>query len=464
MHPFVVIGGVAAGMSAASKARRLRPDWPIIVYEQGSHVSYGACGLPYYLSGVIPDYRKMIIREPEYFRQKMNIQVHVRHRVLAIDASEKKVQVRNLDTGEAFYQRYETLLYATGASPIIPQVPGTALPGVFSLRTLEDGLVLHSSLQAGTIRRVVVIGGGYVGLEVAENLRLLGKEVLLIEKEERLLPVLDPAFSALIQNELENNRVELRLGEGLAALRGNGRLRQVVTERHEYGCDLALLAIGVKPNSELAAAAGLLLGCKNAVAVDRMMRTNMPDILAAGDCAETYHRLWRKNIYLPLGTTANRQGRLAGENACGVHAEFTGVLGTSVAKIFSLACATTGFTEQEAARAGIPAVSSTVETLDHAVYYPGARRLHLKLVYCPHSSILLGGQIVGGEGVAHRIDILATAVAARMTLRELAEVDMSYAPPYKGVWEAVVVAANVSENDWEKARDKSSQKVQQSYQ
>lgn len=452
MHPFLVIGGVAAGMSAASKARRLRPEWPIIVYEQGSYVSYGACGLPYYLSGVIPDYRKMIIRDPEYYRKKMEIEVHVRHRVLAIDAAEKRVRVKNLDTGETFYQQYETLLYAAGAGPVIPPVPGANLPEVFTLRTLEDGLFIHSRLQDAAVRRVAVIGGGYVGLEVAENLRLLDKEVLIIEREERLLPNFDPAFSAIIQNELEMNQVKLHFGESLVAFSGNGHLQTVVTDKGEYPCDLALLAIGVRPSSDLAKAAGIALGYNNAVAVDRTMRTNIPDILAAGDCAETYHRLWRKNVYFPLGTTANRQGRLAGENACGGHAEFTGVLGTSVAKIFSLACATTGFTEQEAARAGLAAASSTVETLDHAIYYPGARRLHLKLVYCPSSSVLLGGQIVGSEGVAHRIDVLATAVAAGMTLRELAEVDMSYAPPYKGVWEAVVVAANVAESDWDKAK------------
>ena len=452
MQPFVVIGGVAAGMSAASKARRLRPDWPIIVYEQGSHVSYGACGLPYYLSGVIPDYRKMIIRDPEYFLKKMQIQVHVRHRVLAIDIESKKVLVKNLDTGETFYQRYETLLYAAGASPVLPPVPGVALPGVFPLRTLEDGLALHSRLQDPAVRRIAVIGGGYVGLEVIENLRLLGKEVQLIEREERLLLHFDPDFSAIIRDELEKNQVELHFGESLAAFRSKGHLQTVVTEKGEYPCDLAVLAVGVRSNSDLAKAAGIALGYKNAVAVDRRMRTNMPDILAAGDCAETYHRLWRKNVYLPLGTTANRQGRLAGENACGGQAEFTGVLGTTVAKIFSLACATTGFTEQEAAQAGLAAASSIVETIDHAIYYPGARRLHLKLVYCPRSAVLLGGQIVGGEGVAHRIDVLATAIAARMTLQELGEVDMSYAPPYKGVWEAVVVAANVAQSAWEKAK------------
>jgi NADPH-dependent 2,4-dienoyl-CoA reductase/sulfur reductase-like enzyme len=311
---------------------------------------------------------------------------------------------------------------------------------------------LHSPLQDPAVRRVAVIGGGYVGLEVIENLRLLGKEVLLIEQEERLLLHFDPDFSAIIREELEKNQVELHFGESLAAFRGSGRLQTVVTEKGEYPCDLAVLAVGVRPNSDLAKTAGIALGYNNAVAVDRRMRTNIPDILAAGDCAETYHRLWRKNVYLPLGTTANRQGRLAGENACGGQAEFTGVLGTSVAKIFSLACATTGFTEQEAARAGLAAAASTVETIDHAIYYPGARRLHLKLVYCPRSAVLLGGQIVGSEGVAHRIDVLATAIAARMTLEELGEVDMSYAPPYKGVWEAVVVAANVAQSAWEKAK------------
>lgn len=452
MHPFVVIGGVAAGMSAASKARRLRPDWPIIVYEQGSHVSYGACGLPYYLSGVIPDYRKMIIRDPEYYRKKMNIQVHVRHRVLAIDPAGKTVRVKNLDTGETFSQQYETLLYAAGAGPVIPPVPGVNLPEVFTLRTMDDGLFLRGRLQEAAAKRIAIIGGGYIGLEVAENLRLLNKEVLIIEKDERLLPHFDPSFSAIIQGEAEKNLIKLHCGEGLVAFRGDGHLQAVVTEKGEYPCDLALLAIGVRPNSELAKTSGIALGCNNAVAVDRRMHTNIPDILAAGDCAETYHRLWRKNVYLPLGTTANRQGRLAGETACGGRDEFAGVLGTSVAKIFSLACATTGLTEQEAARAGLDAASSTVETLDHAVYYPGASRIHLKLVYCRQSAVLLGGQIIGREGVAHRIDILATAIAARMTLQELAEVDMSYAPPYKGVWEAVVLAANVAQSDWEKAK------------
>jgi len=331
-------------------------------------------------------------------------------------------------------------------------VPGADLPGVFTLRTLSDGLLFQSRLQDAAVRRVAVIGGGYIGLEVAENLRLLGKDVLIIEREERLLPHFDPALAAIIRNELESNRVELCFGESLVAFRGDGSLQAVVTEKGEYLCDLALLAIGVRPNSELAASAGIALGTKGAVAVDRMMRTNIQGILAAGDCAETYHRLWQKNVYLPQGTTANRQGRLAGENTCGGQAEFTGVLGTSVAKIFSLACATTGFSEREAAQAGLAAASSSVETLDHAVYYPAARRIHIKLVYCPHSAVLLGGQIVGSEGVAHRIDVVATAVAARMTLQELAEVDMSYTPPYKGVWEALVVAANVAQSDWEKVR------------
>lgn len=448
-HPLVVIGGVAAGMSAASKARRLRPDWPIIVYERNNFVSYGACGLPYHLSGVVPDYRKMIIRDPEYYREKMKIEVFVRHQVLSIDVAEKQILVKKLETGETFYQRYETLIYATGASPLIPPAPGVTLPGVFTLRTMDDGLLLHSRLQDAAVRRVVIVGGGHIGLEVAENLRLLDKEVLVIEKEDRILANMDPEFSEIVRRELDRNRVELRCGEGLVAFKGNGHLQAVVTEKGEYPCDLALLCIGIKPNSELAHQAGIALGFQGAVAVDRQMRTNIPDILAAGDCAETYHRLWRKNVYIPLGTTANRQGRLAGENACGGQGEFAGVLGTTVAKIFDLACATTGLTEQEAARAGLSAAASTVETLDHAIYYPQARRLHIKLVYDRSSSVLLGGQIVGYEGVAYRVDILATAITKQMTLAELAEVDMSYTPPYKGVWEAVVVAANVAHSAWE---------------
>lgn len=451
-QPLVVVGGVAAGMSAASKARRLRPHWPIIVYEKSGFVSYGACGIPYYLSGVIPDHNKMVIRDPRYYLEKMDIQVFVRHEVTGIDPRGKTVEVKNLDTGETFTQRYGKLVYATGARPIVPSLPGVDLPGVHALRTLDDALPLKASLQDAATKKVVIVGGGYIGLEVAENLRMLGKEVRVIERADRILINFDPEFSRIVMQELWKHNVTVHCGEGLVAFKGDGRVAAVVTEKGEYPCDLALLSIGVRPNCELARRAGIALGYKDAVAVDRAMGTNQPDILAAGDCAETYHRLLGKNVYIPLGTTANRQGRLAGGNACGRADEFAGVLGTAVAKIFDLTCAITGVTEQEAAREGLDAMSTTVETLDHAVYYPNPRKITIKLVYDRKRAVLLGGQIVGYEGVAHRIDILATAITQQMTLAELAEVDMCYAPPYKGVWEAVVVAANVAYSQWEERR------------
>ncbi|MDW7684243.1 MAG: FAD-dependent oxidoreductase, partial [Bacillota bacterium] len=335
-HPMVVVGGVAAGMSAASKVRRLQPDLPILVFEKGSFVSYGACGMPYYLSDVIPDHNNMVIRTPEYYGEKMNIQVRTRHEVTAIDADKKLVTVKNLETGESLHQPYSTLIYATGARPVVPKLPGIELPGVHTLRTLDDGLAVKAAVADPDIRRVVIVGAGYIGLEVAENLRLLDKEVHLVEKVPRVLVNFDPEFSEYCHEELEKHGVHTHCGEGIVAFKGTDKVESVVTEKGEYPCDMVILCIGVCPNSELAGQAGIRLGVKNAVAVDRRMRTNLPDILAAGDCTETYHRLLKRNVYLPLGTTANRQGRLAGQTACGDSEAFAGVLGTAVAKVFDL--------------------------------------------------------------------------------------------------------------------------------
>lgn len=451
-RPVIVIGGVAAGMSAASKIRRLKPACPVEVYEKSSFVSYGACGLPYYLSDVIPDHSRMVIRDPAYYKNKMDIDVFVRHEVLSVDTEKQAVTVRNIIDNKVFVREYGKLVYATGARPIVPDVPGTDLPGVHVLRTLDDGLVLKEELSSSRVRKVAIVGGGYIGLEVAENLRLMGKEVRIIEKAGRCLVNFDADMYVPLREELEKHGVTVNCGEELTAFNGVKALESVETDNGTYPCDLALLCIGVRPNSELAASAGIALGCKNAVAVDRSMQTNIPGVFAAGDCAETYHRILGKNVYIPLGTTANRQGRLAGQAACGQPGRFAGVLGTAVAKVFDLTVAVTGLTEAEAAREGIRAESASVSTLDHAVYYPNPRRINIKLVYDGETSRLLGGQIIGHEGVAHRIDILATAISAGFTLEELAEVDMCYAPPYKGVWEAVVVAANVAQSKWEDSR------------
>lgn len=450
-HPLAVIGGVAAGMSAASKARRLKPGLPIVVFEKSSFVSYGACGMPYYLSGVIPDHNKMVIRTPEKYQQKMDITVHIRHEVLAIDVKTKQLRVKNLSTGEILFCPYGKLIYATGARPLVPDLPGVSLPGVYTLRAMEDGLALKAALTDENVRQVVIVGGGYIGLEVAENLRLLGKEVRILEQAKCVLNSFDPDFSAIVQNELLRQGVLLHTEEAITGFRGDDKLRTVCTEKGEYPCDLAVLSSGVLPNSELAAAAGIQIGFKGAVAVDRQMRTNIPDIYAAGDCAETYHRLLKKNVYIPLGTTANRQGRLAGQVACDEPEDFPGVLGTATAKIFDLAVAMTGLTEQSAKEEGFAAMATVVSTLDHAIYYPNARQIKLKLVYERETSRLLGGQIIGYQGVSYRADILACAITAKMTLAQLGEVDMCYAPPYKGVWDAVVVAANAAQNQWEES-------------
>ncbi|WP_264842715.1 FAD-dependent oxidoreductase [Caldinitratiruptor microaerophilus] len=439
----VVVGGVAAGMSAASRARRRDPDLEIVAYEASSHVSYGSCGLPYLISGQVRRPEDLVVVTPERFKSERNILALTRHEVLAIDPWGRTVTVRD-PSGSTFKTEYDVLVLSTGGRASRPPVPGADLTGVFTLRTLDDGIALLEYLRGHAPRRAVIVGAGYIGVEMAEAFRTIGLEVAVVEMLPRPLSNFDPDLSELARAEMERNGVALYFGEPLQALEGDVRVRRVVTPSRTLDADLVLFAGGVRPAATLARDAGIALGPTGAVQVTARMETNVPGIYAAGDVAEVHHLLSDRPAYIPLGSTANKQGRVAGENAAGGDATFPGVVGTAVLKAFGLELARTGLSTDEARQAGFDPVSAVVRHGSRAHYYPGGGRITVKVIADRQSGRLLGAQMAGPEGVAKRIDIFATALHARMTPEEVAELDLSYAPPFAPVWDPVLVAARAA--------------------
>jgi len=444
----VVIGGCAAGMSAASKARRLNPDLEIVVYEKTGFVSYGSCGLPYYVSGLIQDHNKLVVRTPAQFA-KRDIEVHLHHEVTEVDAENRRVRVTNLlkDGGGSRYESYDKLLIATGGRPTMLSALSLGnLGGVFVMRAVEDGVATRDFIQREGPRRAVVIGAGYIGVEMAESFHGLGLETTVIGRPPQVLKRFDSDMAQLVQDELESKGVRLSLGDEVKALEGDaqGRVRQVVSSKDTFEADLVLLAMGVRPNAALAKTAGVALGETGAITTDSQMRTNLPGVFAAGDCAEAYHRITGRGAYIPLATTANKQGRVAGTNLGGGHAEFEGIVGTAITKVLDVYAALTGLSEKEARALGYAVQSTTIQAGSRAHYYPGGRPMHVKLVVEEGSGRLLGGQILGDEGAGPRINVLATALHKGMTVEELSRLDLAYVPPIAPVWDPLLVAANVA--------------------
>jgi CoA-dependent NAD(P)H sulfur oxidoreductase len=439
----VVIGAVAAGTSAAAKAKREDPEMDVVLLERDKHISYGACGLPYFVSGVISDASNLIARTPEQFR-RMGIDVRIAHEVLSIDTANRTVQVADKDGARDDVLHYDHLVMATGATSFRPPVAGLDLPGVFALRTLSEGIALREAILAHKPRSTVIIGGGYIGLEMAEAFRTLGLPVTIVEMAPQLMVNLDGDMSTLLLPEVERNGVRVLLNDGLSRIEGSGHVEKVITQHSEVPADLVLVAIGVRPNTQLAERAGLKLGAGKAIAVDEFQRTSADEVYAAGDCAEATHQVTGEKVYIPLGTTANKQGRVAGGHLAGMSCAFPGVAGTAVVKVFNMQAARTGLTQREALAKGMSVEAVTVVTNDHAGYYPGTQTLHVKLVFDRSSHRLLGAQMVGGGGAEKRIDVLAAALYAKMTVEDLTSLDYSYAPPYASVWDATLVAANVA--------------------
>ncbi len=435
----VVIGGVAAGMSAASKAKREAPDLEVVAFERSGFTSYGACGLPYVLGGLIRRPEDLVVRTPAQFA-KQGITAKVRHEVTRVDYEGRRVEVFARDEGRATWEPFDRLLVATGASPVRPPIPGVEQPGVFVLRSIEDGAAVLEALARA--ERTVVVGGGYVGLEVAEAFRLRGKSVTVVEAMDRVLPAADPEVSRLVAAELSGHGVEVLASTRVTAFAGAGRLEAVETSSGRLPADLALLSVGVRPNVALAEAMGVELGPTGAIRVDAGLATSLPDVWAAGDVAESRHLVTGQPHWLPLGDVANKHGRVAGTCIAGGSARFAGVVGTAITKVFDLGVAMTGLSESAARAAGIDVASVMVEAPSRAHYYPGHAPVHVKLLYRSGDGRLVGGQVVGGGDSAKRVDVLAALLARGGTVEELAGLDLAYAPPFSPVWDPLLVAAN----------------------
>lgn len=440
----VVIGGTAAGMSAAAQARRGDPSLPITVFERTGYITYGSCGLPYYIGDVIKDVNKLVTYTPEYMKKERNIDVYISHEVIDIDTQEKCVEVKNLKDGQTFTQPYSGLVIATGAFSVVPKIPGIDSENIFTLRNIEDGIRIKEFLSTGKVKRAAILGAGFIGLEVAEALRNWGIAVDIFEMLPRILPQLDEELSALIEAELERNSVKLYKNTKVVEFNyaDNGGLKIRTQDNNIFDADMAIVAVGVKPNTILAQNAKIQIGTLGGIAVDKYMRTSCPDIWAAGDCTETYNRITKKPAYVPLGTTANKQGKIAGENASGGNAAFYGILGTQVTKIFDVYVATTGLNEMSAKDAGMFPVFAKITHKDKAGYYPGAKPIHVKIVIDKNTGKVIGAQMAGSEGAGKRIDVIAASITAGMTVYELNELDLAYAPPVSPVYDPILIAAS----------------------
>ncbi len=439
----VVVGGDAAGMSAASQARRrIGPeDLEIVALERGSHTSYSACGIPYLVGKTVPSPEDLIARTPEVFWRDHAIEARTGTEVTAIDTERREVTATG--PGGAYTERYDRLVIATGARPRRPDLPGFDAYGVFGVQTLDDGTEVSAFLERHGPRRAVVVGGGYIGLEMAEAFLTRGLEVTVVDSGPEPMGTLDPDMGALVRGAMEEMGVAVRTGERATAVAvDGGRVSAVHTDTGgEYPADIVCLGLGVRPDSRLAEEAGLETGPTGGVKVDARMRTSVPGVWSAGDCVEVFHRVSRAPAAIALGTHANKQGRVAGIDIGGGYARFEGVVGTAVTKICAVEVARTGLNEAEAAAAGF-AYETVVMTSDsRAGYYPGAQPMTLKLLAERDTGRLLGGQIVGRENAAKRVDVLATALWNGMDVLDMSGMDLGYAPPFSPVWDPVLIAA-----------------------
>lgn len=426
----VVVGGVAAGMSAAARLRRLNETAEIIVFERDPYVSFANCGLPYYLGGDIQERDKLLIVTPEDLKASLNLDIRTRHEVVAIDRAAKQVQVKNRATGESFNEPYDKLILAPGAQPIRPPLPGIEHPKIYTLRNIPDIDQIKSEVDAGA-RHAVVIGGGYIGVEMAEALRQRGLKVALVEIQNEIMPPLDPEMDRALIDHMEGFGITFHLGTGAAAFHDlNGRVEIELQNGVTVLTDLVILAIGVRPESSLARAAGLELGARGSIRVDHHMRTSDPDIYAAGDAVEVVDTVTGETIVVPLAGPANRQGRIIADTICGRESNYHSTQGTSVIKVFDMTGGGTGAPEKSLRRIGIPYQKVYLHHNGHAGYYPGTHPMHIKVLFAPETGRLLGAQVVGYDGVDKRIDVLATAIKAGMTVYDLEHLELAYAPPY----------------------------------
>ena len=438
-----MIGGDAAGMTAAATARRRVPagQLDIVAFEKGNYTSYSACGIPYLIGGLVSDVDALIARAPaEHVRR--GIDARIGHDVLVVDTDRRRVRVRAVETGVESWEAFDQLVIATGSTPRRPPLPGVDAAGIFGVQTLDDGLAVRAAADAAGVRHAVVVGGGYIGLELGEALVRRGLAVALVESAPQPMSTLDPEMGELVADALRAVGVDVYVGERVEGFDTDaGRVTGVRTSARALPADLVILGLGVEPNSGLARDAGIPVGDSGGIAVDDHVRTGIDGIYAAGDCSETFHRVSRRPVVVALGTHANKQGRVAGINATAGDAVFPGVLGTAASKICKYEVARTGLSEREAAAAGFDAVATSVDTTTRAGYYPDAAPIRVRVVAELGTGRLLGAQIVGEEGAAKRVDVLAAAIWNDMTVDDVASMDLSYAPPFAPVWDPTLMAA-----------------------
>ncbi|MBW1743096.1 MAG: FAD-dependent oxidoreductase [Deltaproteobacteria bacterium] len=449
----IIVGGVAAGASAAAKARRCNEEADIVMYEMGEDISYATCGLPYYLSGIISKRNDLLITSAKFFKQRFNVDVRTNHQVLSINRGEQTVQVRNLITGEVAEEGYDWLILATGATPIIPPMPGVELPFVFTLKTLEDTDRIFTHLENKKPETAVVIGGGLIGMEAVENLVHRGTRVSVVEFLPQVLPFLDGEMADVVRHHLEQKGVHLYLSEKVTSIEDREGRGWVRTDGgQELSADLVIMSVGIRPNTKLAEDAGLRIGDSGGIAIDEFMQTSDPKVFSAGDCVESVNLVTGKPALIPMGSAANKEGRAAGANAMGRRIAVKGFTGTVIVKVFDLAVAKTGLSEKEAVSEGFDPLVTYVLSEDHAGYYPGAEMVRVKTIADRGSGRLLGSQVIGKQGVDKRIDVMATAIYNGMALEDLLQLDLAYAPPYSSARDPVIVAGALGQNfyagDW----------------
>ncbi len=443
----VIVGGVAGGATAAARIRRLDENAEVIVFERSGYVSYANCGLPYYIGGIIEDEEQLKLQTPESFKTRFQVEMKVRHEVTAIHPDRKTVSVNNLETGERFEEKYDKLLLSPGAKPIQPNLPGIDMKNLFTLRTVEDTLRIKEYIDNNQPKSVILAGGGFIGLELAENLRELGMDVTIVQRSMQLMNPFDQDMAALIHNVVRRHGVKLVLGSSAEGFeKAEAGIDVLLKDASPLHADMVILAIGVSSESQLAKDAGLELGIKGTILVNDKMETSVPDIYAVGDAVSVKHSVTGQSAFIALAGPANKQGRIAADNICGGDSHYLGSQGSSVLKIFNLTAATTGINETTAKEAGIDVDKVILSPMSHAGYYPGGKVMTMKVIFEKNTYRLLGAQIAGFEGVDKRIDVLATAIHAGLKAYKLKDLDLAYAPPYSSAKDPVNMAGFMIDN------------------
>lgn len=440
----IIIGGIAAGMSAAAKFKRLSPNDDVVVYEKGDIVSFGACGLPYYVGGFFDDSNEMIARTPEAFREA-GVEIHTKHEVTNVDFSNKKVTVKNLNTNEVLEESYDKLMIASGARAIIPPIKNIDLENVVTLKSMDDGNKLRELMSKEENKKIAIIGAGFIGLEAAEAAKHRGKEVTVIQLQDRVLQeVFDKDITDLLEEELRENGVNLLLSETVTELIGDGKVSKVKTNKREIEADIVILATGVKPNTDFLNCDEIKMIRNGAIVVDKYGRTSVEDVYAAGDCATINSLITDREIYVPLATGANKLGRIVGENLAGQNNSFQGSMASSCIKVMDMEAARTGLSEKEVLNLGFNYKTKFITDMNQTSYYPGRERIYVKLIYDAHTRVILGGQVAGYKDAVQRCNVLAACIFGKLTTEQLGMLDLCYAPPFARTWDVLNVAGNVS--------------------